>query len=607
MSARGSWLADLPDAVWALDEALNIIYANRGLSDEPGSSLVGKHVHAAVPRDSHRAFEKQLRAALKTKSTTRLSMAVASGARFDTRISPVSDPRDGAFVLVSSVATADASQTDEALRQTEAQLEHALRASRMGTWTWDLLRGQLHWDDRLCEIFGVPHGTAPRSEEEFLTYIHPDDRTSVMAQIGLDKTTGAYQDIVHRVLRPSGEMRHILSRGGAIRDVHGAVIGMRGGVFDITEQKRIEEELRQTQKMRAVGQLTAGIAHNFNNLLGIMLPNVELCKRHASPQQTVRLMDIEHAVMRAADLVDKLSVFSRPSRSHVRHAVDLGRVAEKTLQICRATFSRSIALHLTVEPNLPAVLANEGDLDEVLLNICLNARDAVLACRDREARITFSVGRVGPDRLGIGIRDNGVGMDEQVAARIFEPFFTTKDVGRGTGLGLATAYAIISDHHGEIKCESTPDRGTTFTVQLPIAPPGAETIAAPALPPPPPRAHGETILVVDDEAAVRRVVRDVLESAGFAVQEADNGRTALELVDSSPTSIALMVLDRAMPVLSGDQVLRTLESRGMPFPVLYVTGYAARGVALPPKVTLLAKPLSSVTLLQAVHAHLKRA
>jgi CheY-like chemotaxis protein len=106
---------------------------------------------------------------------------------------------------------------------------------------------------------------------------------------------------------------------------------------------------------------------------------------------------------------------------------------------------------------------------------------------------------------------------------------------------------------------------------------------------------------------VRRVVRDVLESAGFAVQEADNGRTALELVDSSPTSIALMVLDRAMPVLSGDQVLRTLESRGMPFPVLYVTGYAARGVALPPKVTLLAKPLSSVTLLQAVHAHLKRA
>jgi PAS domain S-box-containing protein len=606
MSARGSWLADLPDAVWALDEALNIVYANRGLLGEPGSILLGKHIHAALPPNSHSTFGKQLRAALETKSTARLSVAVASGARFDTRISPVRDSRDGAIVLVSSVAAADASGTDEALRQTAAQLEHALHASRMGTWTWDLFSGQLHWDDRLCEIFGVPLGWAPSSEEEFLTYIHPDDRTSVMAQISLDKTTGAYQDIVHRVLRPSGEMRHILSRGGSICDVHGAVIGMRGGVFDITEQKRIEEELRQTQKMRAVGQLTAGIAHNFNNLLGIMLPNVELCKRLASPQQTVRLLDIEHAVMRAADLVDKLSVFSRPSRSHARHAVDLGKVAEKTLQICRATFSRSIALHLTVEPNLPTVLANEGDLDEVLLNICLNARDAVLACRDREARITFSVGRAGPDRLGIGICDNGVGMDEHVAARIFEPFFTTKDVGRGTGLGLATAYAIISEHHGEIKCESAPGRGTTFTLHLPIAPPGAETIAAPALPAPP-RAHGETILVVDDEAAVRRVVRDVLEGAGFAVQEADNGRTALELVDSSPTSIALMVLDRAMPVLSGDQVLRTLEGRGMPFPVLYVTGYAERGAALPPKVTLLAKPLSSVTLLHAVHAHLKRA
>jgi two-component system cell cycle sensor histidine kinase/response regulator CckA len=512
--------------------------------------------------------------------------------------------REGAIALVSSVALAAASQTEQALRQTEAKLEHALRASRMGTWTWDRKSGRLHWDDRLCEIYGVPPGTAPKSEEEFLPYLHPDDRALVMAQVRLDQKTGAYEDIVHRVVRPSGEVRHILSRGGAIRDVHGAVVGMRGGVFDITDQKRLEDELRQTQKMRAVGQLTAGIAHNFNNLLGIMLPNVELCKRHATPQQTVRLLDIEHAVVRAADLVDKLSVFSRPSRSHARHAVDLGKVAEKTLQICRATFSRSIALQLTVEPDLPAVLANESELDEVLLNICLNARDAVLACHDRQARIDFSVGRAGTDRLGIVIRDNGIGMDEQVAARIFEPFFTTKDVGRGTGLGLATAYAIVTEHHGEIKCESAPAHGTSFTVQLPIAPPGAESIAGPELRRPP-RAHGETILVVDDEAAVRRVVRDVLEGAGFAVQEADNGRTALELVERSPASIALMVLDRAMPVLSGDEVLSVLLSRGMPFPVLYVTGYAERGAPLPPRVTLLAKPLSSVTLLHAVHAHLK--
>jgi signal transduction histidine kinase len=247
------------------------------------------------------------------------------------------------------------------------------------------------------------------------------------------------------------------------------VTGLRGGIFDITDRKRLEEQLRHVQKMEAVGQLTAGIAHNFNNLLSIVLPNVELCRAQAPAAIDGPLADIEHAAVRATELVRQLMRFARHEIGASKSEVDLAAIAQRTVSICRATFDRRISIELAAQQDLPPVLARAGEIEQVLLNICINARDAFEEARSENPSLRIAVERGGRDTLRVSVRDNGPGIDAATRARLFEPFFTTKDVGRGTGLGLASAYGIVVDHQGHISCHSEPGAGTVFTVELPIA------------------------------------------------------------------------------------------------------------------------------------------
>jgi two-component system cell cycle sensor histidine kinase/response regulator CckA len=246
---------------------------------------------------------------------------------------------------------------------------------------------------------------------------------------------------------------------------------------EVTDRKRAEEQLRQAQKMEAIGELTAGIAHNFNNLLTAIIPGIQLAIARPGPLQVEWLRDAEYAARRAAELVQELMLFARHGKSAPRSPVDVRELLNRTVSLCRATFDGGLAVELVDSSTASTIDAQGGQLEQVFLNICFNARDALdalepSATKDRHLRIELdavSDETMAPKGRWVRVRfsDNGAGMSDEVRARIFEPFFTTKEAGRGTGLGLATAYAIVSDHGGKLLCESTPAVGTTFTVLLP--------------------------------------------------------------------------------------------------------------------------------------------
>jgi two-component system cell cycle sensor histidine kinase/response regulator CckA len=333
-----------------------------------------------------------------------------------------------------------------------------------------------------------------------------------------------------------------------------------------SQQRRLEEQLRQAQKMEALGQLTAGIAHNFNNMLTVILSNVSLCQGRVPEALKPRLRDAEHAARRAADMVRELMVFARRYPVDAKQPVDVREIVRRTCDICATTFDKRIVIAATVPETLPTVFADSGQLEQVLLNIALNARDA-LEENDTEApAITFEVGSAQPGvnhahhtvyedaRAGevwIKIKDNGGGMSDEVRARVFEPFFTTKEIGRGTGLGLATAYGIVTDHGGSILCESELGAGSTFVVRLPAQPSAGS-------PSQQPRAANHTILVIEDEDLVRRTTAAVLAAGGYGVLEAESGEEGLRVFEREAASISLVLLDWSMPHMSGARVLSEL-------------------------------------------------
>ncbi|HEX6243802.1 MAG TPA: ATP-binding protein, partial [Polyangiales bacterium] len=357
---------------------------------------------------------------------------------------------------------------------------------------------------------------------------------------------------------------------------------------------------RQAHKMEAIGRLTSGIAHNFNNLLSVMLSNVELCRKSLPARVSPQLDDIEHATERASELVRQMMVLARQKSGSEMVNLDLTELVERTLRICRNTFQRSITLEVVAEPELPPVRGRAGDIEQVLLNICINARDVLIESRTTSPSIVVHVGRSADDCLHMSVADNGPGIPLELRTHIFEPFFTTKAVGSGTGLGLATAYAIVREHGGRISCYDNPGGGALFSVELPISrgkgrsePPRAEL--APT--------GDESILVVEDEAMLRRALVGVLREAGFNTLEAADGREALQLLQTR-ARVDLMVLDRAMPVMSGDELLRELKRQGSALPVLLLTGQPGEceGAA-----AVLLKPPRSVQLLRTIRTLLDRA
>ena len=390
-----------------------------------------------------------------------------------------------AEVLIAELATAIEHAHHSAkgsLRRSEERTQFALRAAGAGFWTCNLTSGELTWNEALADLFGMPVDQAPRTWDGFLELIHPDDRRRV-AEVGTHSGVGPPDNVEldFRIFAPTGAVRWIHGTARLSVDEPGGEPISIGVAVDVTAQKQLEEQIRQAQKMEAVGQLAGGIAHDFNNLLTVILGLVDVIDAELPEAMPARedVAEIRRAGERAATLTRQLLAFSR--RQLLQPSViDINTVVEQVTPMLARLLGPGIVVRTNLTRPIDPVLADAGQLEQVIANLAVNARDAM----PRGGTLTVETARVDLDEeyagghpsampgphVVIAVSDTGTGMDPETQKRIFEPFFTTKAKDKGTGLGLSTVYGIVKQSGGHIWVDSEPGQGTTFKVYLPATP-----------------------------------------------------------------------------------------------------------------------------------------
>jgi two-component system, cell cycle sensor histidine kinase and response regulator CckA len=448
--------------------------------------------------------------------------------------------------------------------------------------------------------------------------IHPDD-LAIASQRQPRWLVGESDIREFRIMTRNGEERWFREATCPVRDGNmAAVVRVYGAGQDITERRRLEEPLRQAQKMEAIGRLAGGIAHDFNNLLQVISGYSDLLLGRLARQSTPRryVQEIKNVAEQGALLTRQLMTVSRKPLLQPQ-VVDCKGIISNITPILQRILGEDIELITFVDHALGHVAADPGQLEQVILNLAVNARDAMpqggrliveAANVTLETPLTSRLGESAPgEYIKLTVSDTGLGMDAETQRHIFEPFFTTKEPGKGTGLGLFTVYGIVTQHGGNMQVESAPGVGTTFTIHLPrVEMPikAAEVESAPRLAP----YGGETILLVEDEAVVRDLVRQVLQETGYAVLEAANGEQALQLSHTHRGPIQLLLTDVVLPGLGGPEVAEQLASTRPEIRVIYMSGYAqetSMRYGIPERQRLfLQKPFTPTTLLTHVRAAL---
>jgi PAS domain S-box-containing protein len=504
-----------------------------------------------------------------------------------------------------------------ALRESQEQLQRAESVALVMTAHVGLDGRWLKVPPTLCRLLGYTEAGLLGVRVGDVT--HPDDVPLDLAErLRLIRGEARSYDLEMRLLRRDGKVVWVYANTSIVQDAAGKPLYFLAYVRDVSERKTLEEQLRQAQKMEAVGQLAGGVAHDFNNLLTAIIGNTELLLRQTEPEDPRRLdlQEINRAAHRAAALTRQLLAFSRKQVLQPR-IVDLNGVVTELSAMLRRIIGEHVELQLRLEPRLGRVLADPNQLEQVITNLAVNARDAMAGggtLMIRTANVDADdVPLADPEAtplLGplveLSVSDTGAGMDERTQGRLFEPFFTTKELGRGTGLGLATVYGIVRQSGGHIRVATRLLEGSTFTVYLPRVEGDAETGAEAGIAGEIPRGAG-TILVVEDEQAVRQLTCRVLREHGYQVLEAESPARAIELVRERRTRIDLLVTDVVMPRMSGPALAERLVAGCPRLKVLYITGYAEEAIqrqgALPAGGALLEKPFTS----QQLADHVRRA
>jgi two-component system cell cycle sensor histidine kinase/response regulator CckA len=404
----------------------------------------------------------------------------------------------------------------------------------------------------------------------------------------------------------------------AVSPLHGtddASLGLIITGRDVTEQNQLEEQLRQSHKLEAVGRLAGGIAHDFNNLLTVILGNLELIRHgSAGDEEKELLASTERAAKQAADLTKQMLGFAR--RQPLRTAtLDLNSIVQEAVGMLRRTIDPRISIQLHTAADLRPVAVDPVQIQQVLMNLCLNARDAMpeggtLTVETADSEISRQPGTEADSPAGgfvrVSVTDSGVGMTEEVRAKIFEPFFTTKDVGQGTGLGLAVVYGVAQAHGGWVECTSSPGLGSRFDVYLPRGIASDEQVVETSAPTKAPvRGRGETVLLADDEPLVRDLARNALERHGYRVFVAADGAEAVELFQRENGSVALVILDASMPQMSGQQACAAIRKGRPQTKVLFASGHPMNEIPPnDPTTGFLHKPYTPSTLAAAVRGML---
>lgn len=488
------------------------------------------------------------------------------------------------------------------IKQSEERNNFAQAVGHVGTWDWNVITDELIWSDETYRIFGLTPGECVPNLELFMNFVHVDDRERVSHAIETALNHNQAYNLDCRIVRKDGSEGVANAQGEVVFDQDAKPLQMRGTFQEISERKKLEEQLAQSQKMEAVGTLVGGIAHDFNNMLAGITGHLYLAKEHASemPEITTNLDKIEDISFRAADMIQQLLAFARKNIITMKH-LTLNPFIKETLKLLRVSVPENVEMHWDICSDALHINGDSTQLHQVLLNLVNNAFDAVEGKDNPSISIRLEAWRPGEafmdshayftDRpyARLSVKDNGCGIPEQQLTRLFDPFFTTKELGKGTGLGLSMAYGAIKTHHGFVEVESVEGKGSTFHIYIPLL--QAEEIGLPAKKEKKTaRGHGELILLVDDESEVIKVGCKVLEVLGYRVLTANNGPEAIELFREHADEVAMCICDIVMPVMNGDKVAHAMRQIKPDIKIIFSTGYDKSSLASMENEIILRKP-----------------
>ncbi len=605
-------LETLTSGFVTVDRAWRFTYVNREaerIFGRPRESMLAAELWREIPGIVGTPFETAYRRAMRERVPVQLEEFHAPyGKWFEVRVYPASD---GGLAIYFH----DATGRREALRrleESERRFERVALSTSDMVWEWEPASGKVWRGGGMKLLEGHTEESFPPGFEGWLGLVHPDERERVRASIAEALASGADRWAAeYRLRRADGTYATVSERASIERDAAGAVVRMVGGMTDVTEQRELERQLMRTQRLESLGTLAGGVAHDLNNVLTPISMGVNLLAQSALSREEREILDsIRLSAIRGSEIVKQVLSFARGMEGQ-QVEVQPRLVLEELARMIRETFPRNIEIAMRIPGRLPMVRGDPTQIHQVLLNLCVNARDAMpqggkLLVRARRGYVFHPMAAVGGDvppgqYVCVDVEDTGTGIDPATLERIFDPFFTTKPHGEGTGLGLSTTLAILRKHDAHVQVHSRVGSGTCFTLLFPACEPPAARLAAQRAAPAA-RGQGQTVLVVEDEPEIRELARRTLALGGYRVLAAANGQEALDIVRARPRRPDLVVTDMMMPVMDGAALVRALAAIDPALPVIRTSGipeaeaqaHGAAGTAFLPK------PYTAQMLLAAV-------
>jgi hypothetical protein len=632
-------LETLPDAIVAVDRDGTIVLVNSQAQELFGydrDELVGQKVELLVPESYRGQHHHHRETFAETPKTRRMGADLdlygrrRNGSEFPVEISlsPVSTEK-GIFVLSAIRDISDRKRIAEELRRANEEL-HRRTAEQLGEYRSKLasiidssedailskdLNGIItSWNRGAEHIYGyTPEEVVGKHISLLTPSDRPDEISDILQRIARGESLEHYESV--RVTKDKRHLNVSISVS-PLRSATGDIVGASAIVRDVTAQKKAESQLRQSQKMEAIGRLAGGVAHDFNNILGIISACNEFLRDRidAASEPSPYVDNIKKAIERGTSLTRQLLTFSRTSVVQPR-VLDVNERLKDISKLLRPLLGDDVEILVVPKSALAVVEADPGQLDQIVVNLAVNARDAM----PRGGKFILETGAVRFDEdfadqhqtmpagkyVMLAVSDTGHGMDEATISRIFEPFFTTKEIGKGTGLGLATVYGIVKQSAGHILVYSEPGHGTTFKIYLPSADHKIGVASKPEPEAVSPKRQGTTILLVEDDDIMRSLTRQLLQEHGYTVVEASDGKSALEWIESHAEPIDLLLTDVVMRRMSGPELVERLGVSHPALKVVYMSGYTGELMAerevLKRGITLLEKPFTRTALLNTIH------